>query len=71
MEEALNSVELRIVNIEGQPFEPGMAVTPLNVAEFDADDTLNVEQMIEPLIIDEEGLVVKMGTVTLRKVKEE
>ena len=67
VEEALEQADLRFVNIEGQPFDPGMAATPLNVEEFDAKDTLFVDQMLEPIIMGKEGLV-KTGTVTLRKV---
>jgi len=68
VEEALEDAELRIVNVEGHPFDPGMAATPLNIEEFDANDVLMVDQMIEPIITGKEGLV-KTGTVTLRKVE--
>lgn len=67
VEEALEHAELRIVNVEGHPFDPGMAATPLNIEEFDAKDALMVDQMLEPIIMGKEGLV-KTGTVTLRKV---
>jgi hypothetical protein len=66
VEEALEQAELRIVNVEGHPFDPGMAATPLNIEEFEAEDTLMVDQMLEPIIMGKEGLV-KTGTVTLRK----
>ena len=68
VEEALEQAELRIVNVEGHPFDPGMAATPLNIEEFDAKDALMVDQMLEPIIIGKEGLV-KTGIVTLRKVE--
>lgn len=68
IEEALEQADLRIVNVEGHPFDPGMAATPLNIEEFDAKDTLMVDQMIEPIIMGKEGLF-KTGTVTLRKVE--
>jgi hypothetical protein len=68
VEEALEQADLRIVNVEGHPFDPGMAATPLNIEEFDAKDTLMVDQMIEPIIMGKEGLF-KTGTVTLRKVE--
>ena len=68
VEEALQQVELRIVNVEGYPFDPGVAATPLNIEEFDTNDTLIIDQMIEPIIMGKEGLV-KTGTVTLRKVE--
>jgi hypothetical protein len=69
VEEALEQAELRIVNVEGHPFDPGMAATPLNIEEFDAKDALMVDQMLEPIIMGKEGLV-KTGTVTLRKVEQ-
>lgn len=67
VEEALEQSDLRIVNVEGHPFDPGMAATPLNIEEFDAQDNLCVDQMLEPIIMDKKGLV-QTGTVTLRKV---
>lgn len=68
VDEALEQADLRIVNVEGHPFDPGMAATPLNIEEFDSKDDLMVEQMLEPIIMGKEGLV-KTGTVTLRKVE--
>lgn len=68
VEAALDQADLRIVNVEGDPFDPGMAATPLNIQEFDAKDGLMVDQMLEPIIMGKEGLV-KTGTVTLRKVE--
>jgi len=68
VEEALEQTDMRIVNVEGHPFDPGMAATPLNIEEFDAKDALMVDQMLEPIIMGKEGLV-KTGTVTLRKVE--
>ena len=68
VEEALEQAELRIVNVEGHPFDPGIAATPLNIEEFDAKDALVVDQMLEPIIMGKEGLV-KTGTVTLRKLE--
>ena len=66
IEEALDEANLRIVNVEGHTFDPGMAATPLNIEEFDSEDTLVVKQMLEPIIMDKEGLI-KTGTVILRK----
>ena len=67
MNESLEEVDMNIVNVEGQSFDPGMAATPLNIDEFDESDQLIVEQMIEPIIMGQEGLL-KTGTVILRKV---
>ena len=68
VEETLEQADLRLVNVEGHPFDPGLAATPLNIEEFDANDTLMVDQMLEPIIMGKEGLI-KTGTVTLRKVE--
>ena len=67
LDESLNVAGMRIVNIEGHAFDPGMAATPTNIEEFDAQDPLVVDQMLEPIIMGPEGLV-RTGTVTLRKV---
>jgi len=66
VEESLLKTGLHVVNVEGQPFDPGMAATALNLEEFDANAALVVDQMLEPIIMGQGGLV-KMGTVTLRK----
>ena len=68
IEDSLAESGLKLVNVEGQQFDPGMAVTPLNIEEFESDDVLIVEQMLEPIIMGEQGLL-KTGTVTLRKVE--
>jgi hypothetical protein len=68
VDESLEQAGLRIVNVEEHPFDPGMAATPLNIEEFDANDALIVDQMLEPIIMGRDSLV-KSGTVTLRKVE--
>ena len=66
LEEFLAEVGWQIVDIEGQAFDPGMAATPLNIEDFDAEDSLIVDQMLEPIIMSSEGLV-RTGTVMLKK----
>ena len=67
LDEHLEGVGLRIVELApGEPFDVGMAVTPLNVEDFDVHDELCIEQMIEPIIM-EDGTVAKTGTVILRR----
>lgn len=67
LEETLEGASLTLVNVEGQPYDPGVAATALNIGDFGADDVLVVEQMIEPIIMGSGGLV-RRGTVMLRKV---
>ena len=66
IEENLDQVELKLVNLEGQHFDPGMSATPLNIEEFEPNDVLVVEQMLEPVIMGKEGLV-RTGTIILTK----
>ena len=60
---------MRIQNAEGQLYDPGMAITPLNIDEFDPDDPLYVEQMIEPIIMQGDT-VCKIGTAILGRVEK-
>lgn len=67
VEDSLDASGLKLVNVEGQPFDPGMAVSALNIGDFDPDDQLLVDQMVEPIIMGPEGLR-RQGTVMLREV---
>jgi hypothetical protein len=67
VEESLDASGLKLVNVEGQPFDPGMAASALNIGDFGPEDHLLVDQMVEPIIMGPEGLR-KQGTVMLRKV---
>lgn len=60
---------LRVVSVEGQLYDPGMAASPINIDDFDSDDQLVVSQMLEPIIMSNEGLV-KAGTVILEKTEK-
>jgi len=67
VEETLDENGLKLVNVEGLQFDPGMAASAINIEDFEPDDTLLVDQMLEPIIMGADGLK-KSGTVTLRKV---
>src|SRR5262245_14113020 len=67
IDDGLTCFGLRIVSLEGLPYDPGMAVSALNIADFGPDDVLVVERMVEPVIMGPEGLV-RSGTVMLAKV---
>lgn len=66
LDESLIRLGMKIVDIEGQRFDPGMAVTPLNLSEFDGKDILMIDQMLEPIIMNSKGLL-RSGVVTLRR----
>ena len=68
IEESLAAAGMRLVNVEGERYDTGMAATPLNIGDFGPDDILLVDQMVEPIIMGECGLV-RSGTIMLRKVE--
>ncbi|MCX7164786.1 MAG: hypothetical protein NTV11_00745 [Rhodocyclales bacterium] len=68
LEDGLDSVGLKLVSLEGQLYDAGMAASPLNIADFGPEDRLVVDQMIEPILMGPDGLV-KGGTVMLKKVE--
>ena len=68
--DSLADAEMRIVNVEGHAFDPGIAATPLNIEEFSSEDALVVDQMLEPIIMGPDG-VVRTGTVRSEKWNHE
>jgi len=68
LEDTLSANGLVLVNVEGQPYDAGIAATALNLADFGPSDVLIVDQMIEPIIMGSQGLR-QQGTVMLRKVE--
>ncbi len=67
IEESLESHGLKLVNVESQIYDIGMAASALNLGDFDPDDVLLVDQMLEPIIMGPNGLR-KQGTVMLRRI---
>ena len=70
LKEIAETVGLRIIEInQGEAYDIGMAVTALNVEDFQADENLFVEQMIEPIIMERDS-VIRLGSVMLGRKKE-
>ena len=69
VDDTLALTGMRLVSLEGLPYDPGMAVTPLNIADFGPEDALVVEQMMEPILMGQDG-VVKSGTVLLKQADQ-
>lgn len=64
--ELLDKFELRALFFDGQDYDEGLPVTPLNLEEFDIADQLIVEQTFDPAIISN-GNIVRQGTVILAR----
>lgn len=66
LEENLEAAGFKLVSVEGQAFDPGIAASAVNIADFGPDEKLLVEQMVEPIIMGADGLR-RPGTVLVRK----
>ena len=59
---------LEVVDFTGTEFETGLPVTPINLADFAADEELIVETMLEPTIkLANSAEIVKLGVAVLRR----
>ena len=67
----LDEAGLTAVDLTGEPYDPGMAVTPLNLEDFPQrpDAAFRIAQMVEPIIM-ENGAVRKTGSVMLSEDTE-
>ena len=65
---ALEAAGLRLVDLTGELYDPGMAVTPLDLDGFEPEDRLYIAQMIEPVIMQGTD-VVREGTVLLGRIE--
>ena len=69
LNEILDSAGLKIVEIEpGTDYDIGMAVTPINLEDFSPDDKLQIEQMLEPIIMQNTS-VIRTGKIILRRIE--
>lgn len=65
LDDSLSPLGLRLVVLDGQPYDAGMAATALNAADFGPEDDLYVDQMMEPIVMGPDG-VRRTGTMMLR-----
>ena len=59
-------MDIRVVDLSGQKYDPGMAVTPINLDDFDMDTGLIIDRMMEPVVMLGDQLI-RTGTVILRE----
>lgn len=69
VDKAAENAGLSIMDLTGQEYDPGMSVTALNIEDFDPDDELFVEQMMEPVIMKGDQ-IQKIGTVLLGRIEK-
>lgn len=66
IQSCLSDAGLTLVSLEGQPYEMGIAADVLNLDEYSADETLVIDQMIEPVIMGPGG-IVRTGKAMVRR----
>jgi hypothetical protein len=69
LEENLEAAGFSLVDVEGRPYDPGIAASALNIGDFSPDDDLLVDQMVEPIIMSQDG-IKRTGTVTVRRASK-
>ena len=64
---ALQQSGLACVDLTNQEYDAGMALTPLNLEDFESDDKLYIQEMIQPIIMLDEN-VIQAGTAILGRL---
>lgn len=66
---AVADAGLQLICLDGELYDPGMAITPLNIEDFDTEDVLFVAQTLEPIIM-QDSKVIKSGTAILGRIEK-
>ena len=67
LNEILDSAGLKIVEFPPDTdYDIGMAVIPINLDDFNSNDKLKIEQMLEPIIMQDSS-VIRNGKIILKK----
>ena len=70
VEESLKAAGLNVVSYEGSMYDPGIPASPINLEDFQKEDQLYVAQMLEPVILDSNGTVLRTGAIALGRVEK-
>lgn len=64
----LHTFNLELLDFTGHVYETGLPVHPINLADFEAEDILVIEAMIEPVIKESNSAnILKPGVVVVGK----
>jgi hypothetical protein len=64
IQEDLDKVGIKVLDLDGQTFEAGTPATAINAADFSPDTRVRVAQTLEPVITGRTGLL-QFGVVVL------
>ena len=69
IQSALETHNLNIIDFTGAPYETGLPILPINLGDFNAEDKLMIEMMMEPTIkIADTAEILRKGAAVLKKV---
>lgn len=66
LNDTIQDLGFQIVDLVGHPFDVGLPVRALNLSEFQPDEQLIIDRMLEPVIL-KDGQVARTGTVMVRR----
>ena len=69
IEDYLTTMQINLVNLEGEKYDIGIAATAINLGEFKNDDELFVDKMIEPVVMVNNELH-KAGTLLVKRAQK-
>lgn len=66
---ALEEANLKILNVEGQMYDPGMAVTPLNIDDFEVEDNNQMKIIIIDKLLPSSAcaMTASLGVITAER----
>lgn len=53
----------------GDVYDPGMAVSAINCEDFEPEDELVIDTVLEPIIMSHDGSIKRLGSVIVRKAQ--
>ena len=69
VKDAMDAAGMWYVDLEMQKYDIGLPVTAVNLDDFEPDESLYIEQMIEPVIMGDGGLK-NYGKVMLGRIEK-
>ena len=67
----LDALNLSVIDFTGEEFEDGLPILPINLGDFDANDVLFVEMMMEPTVkVANTTEIIRKGAAVLGRKSE-
>jgi len=70
LENSLSKIDIELdgETLNGEPYDPGHSITPINISSFSSDDILFIDKITSPIVIRiSDRKVLRFGKSTLRR----